>query len=70
MKLLVDIDEKLLEKVRHLSGAKTKKETIVISMQEYLNLHERKKLAGLIGSGRPRMSLEGLRKSRKQWEKF
>ncbi len=68
MKLLVNIDDDLFSEVRKLTKAKTKKDTIVIPMREYLEMHKRKKLAELIGNFDAGTSLNELLRQRKKWK--
>jgi Arc/MetJ family transcription regulator len=69
MKLLIDIDDNLFRKVKKLTRAKTKKEAIVIPMQEYLKLQKRKELADILGKFDMKMTLPELKRMRKQWKK-
>lgn len=70
MKLLIDIDQQLFETVHRLSGAKTKKEAIVISLKEYLRNHEKEKVLTQLETYRHGMTLNKLLSSRKQWKRF
>ncbi|GEM_PF-6552611 len=68
MKLLIDIDEKLFREVSRLTRAKTKKEAIVIPMQEYLKQQNRKALAQMIGNYQISTTLPQLKKQRNKWK--
>jgi len=70
MRLLIDIDEQLFEEVRRLTGAKTKKEAIVISMAEYVRNYQKNELLKLVGGGYQHgMTLQQLLKLRRSWKK-
>jgi len=70
MKLLINIDENLLNRVMKLTRAKTKKDAIVIPMREFLKQQERNKLIQLIDKGcRHGMTVRQLKKQRKTWKR-
>jgi Arc/MetJ family transcription regulator len=50
MRSTIDIDIDLLEEARALTGARTKKEVIHISLRELVGKKRREHLAGLFGS--------------------
>ena len=50
MRSTIDIDSDLLEEARALTGARTKKEVIDISLRELVGKKRREHLAGLFGS--------------------
>ena len=50
MRSTIDIDGDLLEEARELTGAKTKKDVIDISLRELVSKKRREHLAGLFGS--------------------
>jgi Arc/MetJ family transcription regulator len=50
MRSTIDIDGDLLEEARELTGAKTKKEVIHISLQELVGKKRREHLAAMFGS--------------------
>ena len=67
MKLLLNIDDDLFQKVHRLTKAKTKKEAIVISMKAYLERHKRRTLSDLIGNYEHDQTLAQLKKQRAHW---
>lgn len=50
MKTTVDIPEKALEEAMRLTGAKTKREAVVIAIEEYNRRRRLARLAGELGS--------------------
>ena len=69
MKLLVDIDDRLFNEVKRFTGAKKKRDAIIIPMKEYLLAQKRKALANLIGDFDLGMTLTDLKRQRRQWKK-
>lgn len=69
MKFLIDIDDQLFKEAQHLTKAKKKKDAILVPMREYIERHKREDLAQLIGNFDFDMSLEDLKKTRKQWKR-
>ena len=67
MKLLLNIDDDLFQKVHRLTKAKTKKEAIVISMKAYLERHKRQALSDLVGHYDHGQTLTQLKKQRTHW---
>lgn len=50
MRTTFDLDGELIREVQEVSHAKTKKEAIVIALQEYLRVKHRQELKELIGA--------------------
>jgi Arc/MetJ family transcription regulator len=62
-RLSVAVDDKLVEEVMRLSGAKTKKAALELALAEYARRKSLEELAGLAGSGLVTMTHEEL----EQW---
>ena len=67
MKLLVDLDPELLEAVMKATGAKTKKEAVIIPMRDYLLGKEKEKLIRTFGTESLGLSLADLKRNRRKW---
>lgn len=50
MRTTIDIDKVLLQEIIERSGAKTKKDAIIIAMKDYLRFKKLQELKGLIGN--------------------
>ncbi|TMI83620.1 MAG: type II toxin-antitoxin system VapB family antitoxin [Bacillati bacterium ANGP1] len=48
-RMMVEIDDRLLEEARRLSGARTKKATIEVALREMVRRRKSGELAGLAG---------------------
>ncbi len=48
-RMMVEIDERLLEEARRLSGARTKKAAIEVALRELVRRRRSRELAGLAG---------------------
>lgn len=70
MKTLVDINDSTLKKAMVLSGAHTKKDTIMLALEELIRLRLRQKLKGMAGSGVLDMGLAELKESRQRREQI
>lgn len=64
MRSTIDIDGDLLEEARVLTGAKTKKAVVDISLRELVSKRRREHLAGLFGSAVLDMGPDDLDKMR------
>ncbi len=69
MKTLVDIDESFLKEAMIVSGASSKKETIILALEELIKSRLRQQLKSKRGSGILRMNLSDLRKIRQRRQK-
>jgi len=69
MKTLVDIDETFLKEAMIVSGASSKKETIILALEELIKSRLRQQLKSKRGSGILRMNLSDLRKVRQRRQK-
>jgi Arc/MetJ family transcription regulator len=49
----LSIDQKLLEKALEVSGFKTKKETVNLALQEFINRHKQIEILNLFGKMDP-----------------
>jgi Arc/MetJ family transcription regulator len=49
----LSIDQKLLEKALEVSGFKTKKETVNLALQEFINRHKQLEILNLFGKMDP-----------------
>ena len=49
----LDIDQKLLDKALEVSGFKTKKETVNLALQEFINRHKKLEILNLFGKMDP-----------------
>jgi Arc/MetJ family transcription regulator len=49
----LSIDQKLLEKALEVSGFKTKKETVNLALQEFINRHKQIEILNLFGKMNP-----------------
>lgn len=65
MRSTIDIDEKLLKEAQKITGAKTKKELVNLSLRELIRKKRREHLISLFGSPVLNISLEDVRKLRK-----
>ncbi len=70
MKTLVDINDSTLKKAMELSGARTKKETIMLALEELIRLRLRQRLKRMAGSGSLDTGLTELKESRQRREKI
>jgi len=68
MKTLVDIDEDLLRKAMELSEAGTKKEVILLALEELIRSKLREKLRQSAGSGMIQTKLSDLKRTRHRRE--
>jgi Arc/MetJ family transcription regulator len=64
MRTTVELDEKLLEEVLKLSGARTKKRAIAMVMEEYIKIKRREELRAMIGNYEHGMTLKELQEIR------
>jgi Arc/MetJ family transcription regulator len=64
MRTLIDIDDRLLEEAMALTGARTKKEIIHLSLEEIVRARLRQQLKAMAGSGIVDLGLEELRQLR------
>lgn len=69
MKTLVDINDSILKKAMALSGARTKKDTIMLALEELIRLRLRQRLKRMAGSGAMDIGLTELKESRQRREK-
>lgn len=69
MKTLVDIDEAVLKEAMGVAGASSKKETIMLALEELIKSRLRQQLKNKRGSGILRMNLSDLRKIRQRRQK-
>jgi Arc/MetJ family transcription regulator len=69
MKTLVDINEDVLKKAMKLSETETKKEVIVLALEELIRSKLREKLKQSAGSGMIETSLSDLKRIRHRREK-
>ena len=69
MKTLVDIDETFLKEAMIVSGASSKKETIILALEELIKSRLRQQLKSKRGSGILRMNFSDLRKIRQRRQK-
>ena len=65
MRSTIDIDEKLLKEAQKITGAKTKKELVNLSLQELIRKKRKEHLISLFGSSVLNISLEDVEKLRK-----
>jgi Arc/MetJ family transcription regulator len=66
MRITLDIDAELIEKVVKTTGARSKKKAIEIAMKEFLRAKRRKELSHLIGNYEGfEVTLKDLKKMRK-----
>jgi Arc/MetJ family transcription regulator len=66
MRTTLAIKEKLLEEVKSLSGAKTKKEAVEKALEDYIKRRRSKKLIGLEGKVDLQFTVEELVKRRRK----
>ncbi|MBM4330711.1 MAG: type II toxin-antitoxin system VapB family antitoxin [Deltaproteobacteria bacterium] len=66
MKTLVDIDETFLKEAMIVSGASSKKETIMLALEELIKSRLRQQLKSKKGSGILPMNFSDLRKMRQR----
>lgn len=64
----MDINAGTLKRAMELSGTHTKKETILLALDELIRLKLRQKLKGMAGSGALNMGLTELKESRRRRE--
>jgi Arc/MetJ family transcription regulator len=64
MRMTLELDEKLLEQVLKLSGAKTKKSAVMAAMEEYIKMKRREELRAMIGAYEHGMTLDELAQTR------
>lgn len=64
MRSTIDIDEKLLQEAQKITGAKTKKELINLSLMELIRKKKREHLISLFGSSALDLDLEDVEKLR------
>jgi len=69
MKTLVDINEDVLKKAMELTEAETKKEVILLALEELIRSKLREKLKQSAGSGRIQTRLSDLKRIRHRREK-
>ncbi len=62
MKTMVEIEDKVLNEVVSLTGAKNKKKAILVAIDDYLKMKKREALKQLIGNYKIDLSLESLEK--------
>jgi len=65
MRSTIDIDEKLLKEAQKITGAKTKKELVNLSLRELIRKKRKEHLINLFGSPVLNISLEDVEKLRK-----
>ncbi len=65
MRSTIDIDDKLIEKAKKLTGVKTKKEVIHISMKELIRKKKLEHLLSLYGKSPIDISVSDVEKFRK-----
>ena len=65
MRSTIDIDEKLLKEAQKITGAKTKKELVNLSLRELIRKKRKEHLINLFGSPVLNISLEDVKKLRK-----
>ncbi len=65
MRSTIDIDEKLLKEAQKITGAKTKKELVNLSLRELIRRKRKEHLINLFGSSVLDVSLEDVEKLRK-----
>ena len=68
-KTLVDIDEAVLKEAMGVAGASSKKETIMLALEELIKSRLRQKIKSKMGSGILSMNLSDLRKMRQRRQK-
>jgi len=66
MKTTVDIPEEALEEAMRLTGAKTKREAVVIAIEEYNRRRRLARLAGELGSFQGFLTREELERLRSE----
>jgi Arc/MetJ family transcription regulator len=66
MRTTLAIDERLLNEVRALSGAKTKKEAVEIALEEFIKRKKAKKLLELEGKIELSFTLKDFLKNRRK----
>ena len=65
MRSTIDIDEKLLQEAQKITGAKTKKELVNLSLGELIKKKRKEHLISLFGSAVLDIGLEDVEKLRK-----
>lgn len=65
MRSTIDIDEKLLKEAQKITGAKTKKELVNLSLRELIRKKRKEHLISLFGSSVLDIGLEDVEKLRK-----
>ncbi len=68
MKTLIDVDEDILKRAMEITGARTKKETVNIALEELVKSGLRRQLKEMAGSGALDLSLAELKKLRRKRE--
>ncbi len=66
MKTLADIDENILKKAMNISGASTKKETLMLALEELIKSRLRQQLKDKMGKEILDLTLTGLKKARQR----
>jgi Arc/MetJ family transcription regulator len=69
VKTLVDIDEAVLKEAMGLAGVSSKKETIMLALEELIKSRLRQQVRSKMGSGILGMNLADLRKIRQRRQK-
>ena len=64
MRSTIDIDETLFEEAKRLTGAKTKKDLVDLSLRELIRKKRREHLASLFGSAAVDITLEDVERMR------
>ncbi len=64
MRFTIDIDETLFEEAKRLTGAKTKKDLVDLSLRELIRKKRREHLASLFGSAAVDITLEDVERMR------
>jgi len=65
MRSTIDIDERLLREAQKITGVKTKKELVNLSLEELIKKKRREHLISLFGSSVLDIDLEDVKKLRK-----
>jgi len=64
MRSTIDINDELMKEAQELTGARTKKEVIALSLRELIRKRRREHLAGLFGSSILKVSPDDIEKMR------
>ena len=67
MRTTFDIDEKLIREVMKLSGAKTKKEALVISLEQFIKQAKRERFISMLGNFDIDLTPKDLERMREGW---